>query len=261
MLLKLDPFTILWQVVNFLVFAWLLYRFLFRPMSQRIKAGAAEKEQLMQELLTDRESAAALRVEFETRMEGTEEEAAAIIAGAIEQAELDRSALMLEVQAEVEHILTEAQVDAYRLKRQAVDEFHEDLLRAVLDVSALVVGRVSPAHLQEALLKQLNDSVWELGRADMQRVDVLRRSLGARTPVVIARAAMPLTAEQQGQLVRTFTALADRNITLDLKVEPVLGLGMRVRIGDLVLDNSIAGKLDGLHTEVMDILKERVAND
>jgi len=260
-MLEIDISTVLWQAFNFLAFAGLLYYFLFRPMSARIKAVAAEKEQLQQELLADREAAAALRVEFETRMASTEEEAAAIIEKAKNQAELDRAALMQEVQAEVEHILTEAQVDAYRLKRQAVDEFHEDLLRAVLDVSALTIGRVSPEQLQGALLKQLNDSVWELGRADMQRVELLRRSLGTRTPVVIARTAKPLTAEQQGQLVRTFTALADRNVTLDLKVDPALGLGMSVRIGDFVLDNTIAGKLSTLHEEVMDILKERLADE
>lgn len=260
-MLNLDLFTVLWQVVNFLVFAWLLYRFLFRPMLQRIKAAAAEKEQLQQELLADREAAAVLRTELESRIAGTEEEAASIIAEAKNQAELTRVALMEEVQAEVEHILTEAQVDAYRLKRQAMDEFHEDLLRAVLDVSALTIGQVSPAQLQDALLKQLNDSVWELGRTDIQRVEGLRSSLGARTPVVIARAAKPLSAEQQGQLVRTFTALADRNITLDLKVDPALGLGMRVRIGDFVLDNTVAGKMGTLREEVMDALKESLADE
>lgn len=260
-MLNLNLFTILWQVLNFLVFAWLLSRFLFRPMLQRIKAAAAEKELLQQELLADREAAALLRVELEARIAGTEEEAASIIAEAKNQAERDRAALMEEVQGEVEHILTEAQVDAYRLKRQAMDEFHEDLLRAVLDVSALTIGRVSPAQLQDALLKQLNDSVWELGRTDIQRVEGLRRSLGMRTPVVIARAAKPLSAEQQGQLVRTFTALADRNITLDLKVDPALGLGMRVRIGDFVLDNTISGKLGTLREEVMDTLKESLADE
>lgn len=260
-MLDFDISTILWQIFNFLVFAGLLYHFLFRPMSARIKACAAEKEQLQQELLVDREAAAALRVELETRMASTEEEAARIIEEAKDRAELDRVALMQEVQAEVEHILTEAQVDAYRLKRQAVDEFHEDLLHAVLDVSALVVGQVSPEQLQDALLKQINDSVWELGRTDMQRVELLRRSLGARTPVVIAHTAKALTAEQQGQLVRTFTALADRNITLDLKIDPVLGLGIRVRIGDFVLDNTIADKLGTLREEVLDTLKERLVNE
>ena len=261
MLLKLDPVTILWQVVNFLIFSLLLYRFIFRPMSQRIKACAAEKEQLQQELLLDREAAAALRVDFEMRMASIEDEGAAIIEAAKKQAEGDRLALMQEVQAEVERILTEAQVDAYRLKSQAVDEYHEELLRAVLDVSASVVGQVSPEQLQDTLVKQINDSVWQLGRSDIQRVEVLRSSLGARTPVVIACTARPLSTEQQGQLVRTFTALADRNINLDLKVDPALGLGMSVRIGDLVLDNTIAGKLGELHEDVLHTLKEHLAND
>jgi F-type H+-transporting ATPase subunit b len=261
MLLELDPFTILWQIVNFLVFAWLLHRFIFRPMLKRIKARAAEQELLQQELQADREAAAELRAELEARLADAEEEADLIREEAKNQAERDRGALMQQVQAEVEHILTEAQVDAYRLKRQAVDEYHEDLLAGVLDVSAQVIGQVAPAELQDTLLKKINDSVWELGRSDMQRVEGLRRSLGTRTPIVIARAAKPLSAEQQGQLVRTFTALADRNITLDLKVEPSLGLGMRVRIGDLVLDNTVSGKLDALRSEVLDSLKERVANE
>ena len=76
--------------------------------------------------------------------------------------------------------------------------------------------------------------------------------LGDRTPNVVVRSAKSLTAEQQGQLVRTFTALADRNVNLDLRVDPAMGLGLRVRIGDLVIDNSIAGKFDDLQDEVMD---------
>ena len=260
-MLEIDLATVLWQTLNFLIFAGALYYLLFRPMSRSMKARAAEKAQLMQALQADRAEAAALRAEFEARLAGAEEEAAKLITEAKNQAERERAALLKEAQAEVERILTESQVDAYRLRKQAVDEFHEELLQAILDVSGLVIGRVSPAPVQDALVKQFFDSVWELGRNDMQRVDVLRRSLGERTPTVIARAAKSLTAEQQGQLVRTFTALADRNINLDLRVDPALGLGLRVRIGDLVIDNSIAGKLDDVRDEVLDALKERLAHE
>lgn len=260
-MLDLDLATVLWQTLNFLIFAGALYYLLFRPMSRSMKARAAEKAQAMEALQAEREAATALRAEFEARLEQAEEEAANLVAEAKNQAELERAALLKEAQAEVERILTESQVDAYRLRKQAVDEFHGELLRAVLDVSGLVVGRVAPAQVQDAMVKQFFDSVWELGRSDMQRVDVLRSALGERTPTVVARTAKPLTAEQQGQLVRTFTALADRNINLDLRVDPAMGLGLRVRIGDLVIDNSIAGKLDDLRDEVMGVLKERLANE
>lgn len=260
-MLNLDIGTILWQAFNFLVFAGALYYLLFRPMSRSIKARAEEKERLMQELRSDRESVAVLQAELTSRLQSAEDEADELIAKAQNEAELERVELLQEAQTEVERILAEAQVDAYRLKTQAVNEFHDELLKAVLDVSSLVVGQVSPNAVQDGLVKQLFDSVWELGRSDMQRVDVLRRSLGERTPTVVARSAKPLVPEQQGQLVRTFTALADRNINLDLKVDPALGLGLRVRIGDLVMDNTVAGKLDGLRADVMSALKERLANE
>lgn len=260
-MLNLDIGTILWQAFNFLVFAGALYYLLFRPMSRGIKARAEEKEQLLRDLHTDREAAAALQTELTARLESAEEEAEVLVAEAQNKAELDRIALLQEAQVEIERILAKAQVDVHRLKTQAVNEFHEDLLKAVLDVSGLVVGQVAPDAVQDGLVKQLFDSVWELGRSDMQRVDVLRRSLGERTPTVVARTAKLLAPEQQGQLVRTFTALADRNINLDLKVDPILGLGLRVRIGDLVMDNTVAGKLEGLRVDVMDALKERLANE
>lgn len=152
-------------------------------------------------------------------------------------------------------------MDAYRLKRQAVRDFHDELLGAVLDVSGLVIGRVAPEELHASMVQQLCDSVWEMGRNDMRRVDLLRRALGDRTPTVVARTAQSLSAEQQGLVIRTFSALADRSVNIDLKVEPSLGLGLQVRLGDLVMDNTIAGRLDELRDSVVEALDERIANE
>ena len=253
--------TVLFEILNFLVLAFLLYRFLFRPVMRSVKARAAEKAKLIQQVRQEREHVEALRAELEERLRSAEAEAAAIITGAKEQAEADRATLLQETGAEVQRLLSEAQVDAYQLKRQAIDEFHEELLDAVLEVSGLVIGRVAPSELHDALVKQLYDRIWELGRSEMERVETLRRSLGERTPTVVARTAKPLSPEQQGQLVRTFTALADRNVNVDLKVEPALGIGVRVRIGDIVVDNSVAGKLEELRSSVSEALTERVADE
>ncbi|MBN1876217.1 MAG: F0F1 ATP synthase subunit delta [Anaerolineae bacterium] len=260
-MLELDLATVIFQIINFLVLAWLLYRFLFAPAMHNIQARTAEKDRLLQELKVDREAAETLRLELEARLAQAEEEANAIIMAAQNQAEEERVAMFKETQTEVRRILSEAQVDAYNLKQQAVDEFHDDLLRAVLDVSGLVIERIAPPELQDKMVKQLNDRIWELGRSEMRMVETLRRSLGERIPTVLAQTARPLSSEQQGILVRTFSALADRNVNLDIKVDPSMGAGVRVRIGDIVVDNSIAGKLNALRDTVADALKERVRHD
>jgi len=250
--------TTLFQIINFLVLIYLLYRFLFKPMMQQAKERAAKKEQLLQQMREDQEEATKLRDELESRLRNAEEEATEIINEAEERAERERMALIEEAQSEVERILAEAQVDAYRLRHQAVDAFHDELVQAIVDVSGLVIGQVAPEELQDELISKLNNRIWELGRSEMERVDELRRALGERTPSVVVHSASELSPEQQGQLMRTFSALADRNVNLDLKIDPSLGLGMRARIGDLVVDNTIAGQLDEIRDEVSASLADQV---
>jgi F-type H+-transporting ATPase subunit b len=260
-MLELDLATVLWQAVNFLILMVALYYLLFKPVMKQLREQAEERQSQMLRLGEDRSRVAEIRAELEARLASAEEEAEAVIARAEDQAETDHAALIREAQSEVERILTEAQMDAYRFRRQAVEEFHDELLEAVLDVTGLVIGRVAPDELHATMVQQLCDSVWELGQSDMRRVDVLRRSLGERTPTVMARTAQALEPAQQGLIVRTFSALADRNVSIDLKVDPSLGLGLEVRLGDLVMDNTIAGRLGELRSSVVEALEDRIANE
>jgi F-type H+-transporting ATPase subunit b len=260
-LLDIDFVTIIFQFVNFAVLAIGLYFLMFKPMMQRMRVRTATKIQLMEELNHDKDEAADIRRALEVRLSGAEQEASQIISDAREQAEAQRIEILNEAQVEVEQILKEAQVDAYRLKRQAINEFYDELLDTVLDVSNQMITRVSPPIAHDTMVQQLLDSVYEMGRSDMRQVEVLRQGLGERTPTVVAITARALTTEQQGLIVRTFSALADRNIHLDMNVEPALGLGLRVRIGDLVMENTIASQLSELKEIVGEALVEQFENE
>jgi len=253
--------TVIFEVINFVVLAILLYKFFFQPMMRNIEARAAEKEQLLQQIQSDREASDVMRAELDSRLESAEEAAAAIITRAQEQAEETRLALLEEAKEEVEHILVEAHAQAHQMRELALDEFHDELLNAVLETSGLVFSQVATDEIQSAMVKRLTDRIWEMGRSEMQRVETFRLSLGDRVPVAHVLTARPLSSELQGLLVRTFTALADRNVNLDIKVDPALFAGVRVRMGDVVVDNSVAGQLDALHDDVAAMFRGRVADE
>jgi hypothetical protein len=78
------------------------------------------------------------------------------------------------------------------------------------------------------MVPALNDRVWQMGQKDMERVETLRRSLGERSPTAEVVTAKPLSSDQQAALVRTFSALADRNVDLAQQVDPGLYVGLRV---------------------------------
>ena len=260
-MLNLDVWTIVFQIINFLILAAALYYLLFRPVMRGVKERAAEKEQVARELAQEREEATRLRAELEARLAHAGEEAAAIVATAQEQAEVEHQALLQETQAEVERILVLAHADAQRLRQQTVDESHTDLLDAILEISGWVIGRAAPPEVHDTLVQQLCDRIWELGRSEMERVETFRRSLGDRTPMAYVTTARSLSPEQQGLLARTFTALADRHVNLELKTDPALAAGIRVRLGDTLVDNSIGGQLAELRETVSKTLKERTTSE
>lgn len=260
-MLDLDWVTIIFQIINFLVLVVLLNHFLFQPVMRNVAKRKAEKERLLRELDRDRQEAAELRAELEDRLAKADQEAASLISEAREQAETERVALLQEAHAEVERVLTDAHTDAHQQRRLAVDSFHDELLHTILEISGQIIGRTAPPELHDVLVKQLSDRIWELGRSEMQRVETFRHSLGTREPTAHVITAHPLSPEQQGLLVRTLTALADRHVNLELKTDPMLVAGLRVRLGDTIVDNSIGGQLAELHESVSTALKERIGDE
>lgn len=252
--------TVIFEILNFLVLAILLTHFLFKPVLRNVKARAAEKAELLRQLQQDRQEAVALRATLEERLSKAEEESLAIKNRAQQDAEAERLALLRETRMEVERVLVEAHTDACRVRQQSVTEFHEELLDTILDLSGQVIGQLTTAEQHAALVKQLSDRIWTLGRSEMQRVETFRGSLGDRIPTAYVTSARPLSPELQGLLARTFTALADRNVNLDIKIDPTLSAGVRVRIGDLIVDTSVAGQLADLREGVARRLRERASD-
>ncbi len=260
-MLELDIWTVLLQIVNFVILAVLLYWLLFKPMTRMIKTRQEEKERLIRELEHERQILSVQRANLDERLSRLDEETANILVLAQEQVEADRAELLSQARAEVEQILAEAHTDAYRIRKQSVDSFHDDLIDALLDVSGIVIGNVVSPQVHDALVRQLTNHIWELGRIEIQRVEAFRQSLGSREPTAHIVTAKPLTQEHQGLLARTFTALADRHVNLEVRVDPKLVSGVRVRIGDLMVDSSIAGQLNELREQAAQNLEERIAHE
>ncbi len=259
-MLSLDWTTIVLQIINFLIIVGALYYLLFLPVMNRIREQREKRERLMREIEEDREEVRRLRAELEERLAHAEERADEIIEEAQRQAEVERQQMLEEVDEQVDRILEEANEDALQMRQQAVDEFHDDLIEVMMDVSVQMIRQAAPPEVHDALVEQLGDRIWEMGREEMDRVRTFRRSLGERTPTAYVTSAKPLSSEQQGELARTLTALADRQVDLQIDVDPSLGAGMRVRVTDIVVDNSIAGRMDDLREDAVETLKSRMVD-
>jgi F-type H+-transporting ATPase subunit b len=259
-MLSLDLATVLFQVVNFLILAFVLNRLLFQPVLRRAAQRKADQERMMRELAEEKQKAEALQAEYERWKAQVEDEVQQAAKEARARADQEIQDLMAEAEQEAAKIMVEAEADARRMTEQALDEFHDEMVDTVLAVSGILISRAAPTQMHDALVSGLAERVRDMGRAEMRRVEAIRRSLSEREPVAFITSAKDLTVEQQGQLAQILTSLADRRVSFELTTDPALIAGVRVRLGDTMIDNSIQGRMKDLKDQVLAHLKERATN-
>jgi F-type H+-transporting ATPase subunit delta len=108
-------------------------------------------------------------------------------------------------------------------------------------VDSLLAGKASPSALR--LIRRLaaaprarsvHSGITELSRI----AEAHRRQLTA-----LVTAAAPLSEAQRGRLAGILTRAYGRDVRLNLEVDPALIGGLTIRIGDEIVDGSVAGRL------------------
>ncbi|QUH04694.1 F0F1 ATP synthase subunit delta [Saccharopolyspora erythraea] len=116
-------------------------------------------------------------------------------------------------------------------------------------VDQLIAGKVE--EVTQSLVRQLvthpqgrvSDGLEELAELSAKRRE---RS------VAHVRSATPLSEEQQQRLASTLQRIYSRPIAIHLEVDPDLGGGLMVRVGDEIIDGSVVGRLQSLRRDLAD---------
>lgn len=255
-MLDLNLTTIIWQIVNFLVLAAALYFLLFKRVMEVVEKRTEEKNRLVNELREKNEDVEALQAELQDQLDHADSLVNEIVENAEKQIQSNHERMIERAREEAESILGQAHTEALAMQEQSMEQYYDRVLDAIIDVSGRVIGKAAPNELNEIFVREINDTLWNLGRGNIRQVQTLRSSLGDRKPTVYVTTAYELTPDQQRMLVRTFSALANRNVSVEIEIDPSLVMGARIRIGDMIVENSVASRLNDLRDEVREKLDE-----
>ncbi|WP_439661338.1 F0F1 ATP synthase subunit delta [Lentzea sp. HUAS TT2] len=164
---------------------------------------------------------------------------------------LARTALL--VRAERDGQLDSTEDELFRLGRIVAGSNELELLLAdpagdaagkVVLVDSLIEGKVSPVTktLVDQLVRNPRGVRVADGLSELADLAAKRR----QRSVAHVRSAVALTAEQVDRLTATLTTIYSRPIALHVEVDPSLGGGLSIKIGDEIIDGSIAGRLAAL---------------
>jgi len=255
-MLDINLTTIFFQLANFAIMAALLYFLLFKRVSAQVQKRKEKLAQIEAETISNLAASEQSRIEAEKQIAHAQSLIDEKISQAKSELEVNRFQIIDTTKQEAERIIKDAVSTAEVEQRQSLQEYNDQLTAAIIEIVKNLLHQYSPEVIHNSLVQQTNERIWELGKKEMDRVETIRRSLKDREPTLTLESAFPLSKEQQANLIRTFSALADRNLKLDMSITKELGSGIRVRLGDFIINNS----LDALLGDIEAQAKHEVAN-
>lgn len=249
-MLDLDISTIIWEIVNFLILTVILYFLVFKPMTKRAAERAAEKATLRAALQADAEATAAKLAEIDERLLKLDDEIEEITDQAYINSQVHQRDLLTAAQEEANMLVMTAVDEARKEHVLDIQHSQSELVESVLQISNDTLLKVTPPKVHDSLIDDLVRSIWNMGKDDMRSVQNLRDSLVDRIPTVEITVPRELTIDHQNKLLSAFNGLTDKEVDFDIKIDPTLVGGIRARIGDILMDNSIGSHLNSLRDEI-----------
>jgi F-type H+-transporting ATPase subunit b len=124
-------------------------------------------------------------------------------------------------------------------RTRMLGELRGQVASLAIAASQKLIGETLDAKRQHALLSEFFSGV------KSGKVEVIEGSelIGVSAEVT---SALPLTADEQAQVKKEVLAKMGRQATVAFRVDPAILGGLVIRVGDKMLDGSVAGKLEGL---------------
>jgi F-type H+-transporting ATPase subunit b len=231
----INPVFLLAQIVNFVVLAVLLRALLYGPITKMLD----ERRAKIEKGLRDAEAAGQARANAEAEklklLDGARAEAQRIRAEANAQAEQMAAKMRADAQAEAEKIKAGALSGLGGERDKMLSELRGQIAALAIAASNKLIGESLDRKRQEALIADFFAKV----------PDEVKHGLTGAAGEAQVVSAVPLTPEEQAR-VKSELSLGAATFSVDPKL---LG-GLRVRVGDKVVDGSVAAQLGSLHASL-----------
>jgi F-type H+-transporting ATPase subunit b len=230
---------VLVQIVCFLLLFVVLRAWVFKPLMGLLDR---RREKLAQSL-EDARVAADARANAEKAAAditaAAQTKAAHIISEATERAD----AAMLEVRAVADNEIAKEREATLIEVEEERNRMLGDLRGQVAALAIAAAQKLVAHDLDEKRQHDLLSEFFSGVRSGKAVVLDGNQLMGEKAEVT---SALPLTAEEQGAVRSDVLGKLDKNVNVEFKVDPAILGGLIVRVGDQVLDGSVAGQLEGM---------------
>jgi len=227
------------QIFNFAILFVVLRAWVFKPIVGVLERRRETVAQGLEDARIAAEARANAEQEAEKVLAHAQQEAAKLIREATGRSEQVQKEIKEAAEAEATTIRETALADAGQAKDQALSELRGQVAALAIAAAQKVIGEALDEKRQHALIEEFFSGV-KKGKVVLIEGESIS---GASAEVT---SALPLTKAEQETVKKDVTGKIGKTASVSFHVDPSILGGLVIRVGDKVLDGSVAGKLDNL---------------
>lgn len=251
--MNINWFTVIAQLLNFLILAWLLKKFLYKPVLDAIDAREKRIAARLQDAKAKQEDAIKEKDEFFEKNKQFDGQKKELLEKAIADAQVQKDKLIEAARKEVNALHTKQQKALKDQQENLERDLAQKLQQQVFDISRKALADMASVSLEEQTTNLFISRLEALKDDHKQQfIDAFRSG----TRPILIQTAFDLPKNQQKEIMQSVGDILGKNTEFEFKTAPGMISGIELTTNGYKLAWSISAYLDSLRNTVSKTIQE-----
>ncbi len=232
------------QTLNFAILFVILRVWVYKPVLGLLERRREAIAQGLEDARIAAEARENAEQDAEKILAEAQSRASDIVREATERAEQQGREIIAEAEAEAAKKRQEAMEEAEREKERVLADLRGQVASLAMAAAQKLIGESLDQHRQRTLIDQFFSGV-KTGKVTVLEGE---RMTGASAEVT---SALPLTDQEKDAVKEDILSKLGGHATVTFRIDPSILGGLVIRVGDKVLDGSVAGRLEEMRQRLV----------
>lgn len=248
-----DWFTFIAQIINFLILVYLLWRFLYKPITKTMGKRKEELEERWQKAQAEKEEAQAEAESYRQKKQDLEQREAEILAEAEEKAEEERKARLRKAREEINQKQAEWYQGIQRQQDSFLSQLRERIQQETFSVSRRALQDLANKEIEEGAIALF---LQRLQTLDDQPRESLVQSAQDSPEAILIRSSFEIPEDQQQKIKHSLqeTGIKEEK-AVNYQIANELICGIELQVAHQKISWNLKDYLDNLESRFSDVFQ------
>lgn len=242
--MNLHFWTFLFQILNFVVVAYVLHRILYRPLHEAIDRRRQATLQAQAEAEQAKRDAEALQTKLQVERAESERQRADLVREAHQQAEAEARRVLDDARRRVQQQEQEWRQQLTRERDDALASVRQEIVGLALGLAERFLKQSASRSLHQQLVARLIESLDAMPADERQQLD----GWTTDDPALI-ETAEELDPQSVENISAALARLVGRQVPIEARLKPTLISGVCLQLAGHIWDASLSGSLQTIGAE------------